>query len=227
MNVRIISLIVFSAIVTGVFVALGTWQLQRMEWKTELLAAIDERMLAAPVSLPVALDPVTDKYLRVTVTGEIGTDELHVLTSITGTPGFKIITTMDLPDGRRILIDRGFVPEIAKTEPRFGGPTTAIGSLLWPLETDKYTPAADRSTNIWFARDVELMSAELGTLAILVAITESDNNENITPQPIEINIHNRHLEYVLTWYGFAIIWVGMIGLLIWRNTRRTQPVDTQ
>ena len=222
MSFKMITFLIFSIIVTCVFIALGTWQLQRLEWKTNLLAKIEARVSATPIALPSTPDPIADKYLRVTVTGDISTQELHVLTSTNGTPGFKIIAVMDLPDGRRILVDRGFVAGANKNASRNGGITNATGALLWPIETDKYTPAPDREDNLWFARDVELMSAELNTAPILLSITASDNNENVTPQPVQINIHNRHLEYVLTWYGFAIIWVGMTGLLIWRNTRQPQ-----
>lgn len=222
MSFKMITFLAFSIIITGVFITLGTWQLRRLEWKTTLLARIEARVSAPPVALPAVPDPGADKYLRVMVTGAINAHELHVLTSTSGTPGFKIIAAMDLTDGRRILVDRGFVPEVDKDTQRSGGTTTATGSLLWPLETDKYTPEADPAENIWFARDVDRMSAALNTAPFLLAITDSDNNEQITPQPVQINIHNRHLEYVLTWYGFAIIWVGMTGLLIWRNKRPTQ-----
>ncbi len=53
----------------AVLIALGTWQLRRLEWKEAILAEIDARIVAAPVELPETVDPEADRYLPVTVTG--------------------------------------------------------------------------------------------------------------------------------------------------------------
>jgi surfeit locus 1 family protein len=77
---RRISLLIFGFVGTAILMSLGFWQLQRMTWKAGILAEIDTRLAEPPVGLPVAPDPVADKYLQVEVTGRIGEGELHVLT---------------------------------------------------------------------------------------------------------------------------------------------------
>ena len=63
----------FTLLLTAVFVALGVWQLQRRTAKHELIAALTERLAAAPVALPppaqwAALTPARDEFRRVTFT---------------------------------------------------------------------------------------------------------------------------------------------------------------
>ena len=48
------------------------------------------------------------------------------------------------------------------------GPITVEGALRWPQETDRFTSDPDREKNIWFARDVPLMAAALGTEPVML-----------------------------------------------------------
>lgn len=221
MNKRMIFPLVFGLVGAAILVSLGFWQLQRMNWKAGILAEIDTRLAQAPVVLPAALDQIGDKYLQVEVSGQIEDVELHVLTFGEGTPGFRVIAPMVLDDGRRILVDRGFLPETEKDAQREGGGVTAVGSLVWPQETDKYVPDPNYEKNIWFARDVPLMATTLETEQVMLAISRSTNNEGIIPQRVSINISNRHLEYVMTWFSLAVIWIGMTGYALWRIKRKT------
>ena len=221
MNRRMIFPLVFGLVGTAILMSLGFWQLQRMTWKVGILAEIDTRLAEAPVDLPALLDPVADKYLQIEASGQIAKRELHVLTFGDGTPGFRVIAPMVLEDGRRILVDRGFLPETQKDVARAGGDITAIGALVWPQETDKYVPDPNLEKNIWFARDVPLMAKTLETEEVMLAISSSTNNEGITPQRVSINISNRHLEYVMTWFSLAVIWIGMTGYALWRIKRKT------
>jgi len=222
MSRRIIFVLFMGVLAPAIFIWLGTWQLHRMVWKQDILDGIDARLAAAPVDVPAVPDVLKDKYLQVTLRGVIEPRELHVLGFGKGGPGFRVITAMKLDDGRRILVDRGFIAENAKSDPRIGGETIAIGGMIWPNETDKYIAPPDMEKNIWFARNIPLMAQALQTEGIMVAIRESDHNEGITPQIVSTNISNRHLEYVLTWYSMAIIWFGMTGYLLWRIKHKTE-----
>jgi len=208
MNKRI-PLLIFGLVGTAILMSLGIWQYQRMTWKTNILAEIDARLAKAPVALPISPDPVADKYLQVTVTGTIVEGELHVLTYGDAGPGFRVIAPMVLEDGRRILLDRGYVPETEKTLVRAGGVATAVGSLVWPQETDSFVPDPNLEKNIWFARDVSLMADALDTDQVMIAVLRSTNNDGIAPQLVSVNITNRHLGYVMTWFSLAAIWIGM------------------
>lgn len=205
-----------------VLLSLGFWQLDRLAWKEERLARIDQRMAAAPVALPDSPQEARDTYLRVAVSGVLGGEEIHVLTSQKNVgPGFLVIARMVTQEGREILVDLGFVPEAGKTAPR-GGRISVEGNLLWPNEVDPwFTPDPDLEGNRWFARDLPAMAAALGTEPVLVVASATTGAAGLPePQRVAANIANDHLEYAITWFSLTVVWLAMTGLLIWRIRRR-------
>ena len=207
----------------AVLLALGTWQLRRLEWKTAILADIDARIVAAPVAVPQSPDPAADRYLPVTVTGALGGEEARVLTSFGDEgPGFRVISAMTTGD-RRILVDLGFVPEAQAEAPRMAEGVTVTGNLHWPDETDGWTPAPDRARNVWFARDVALMAEALGTEPLLVVARDVEPPLGTTPMPVDsAAIANNHWQYALTWFSLAAVWAAM-SILLARRALRPAP----
>jgi len=222
MTRRMIAPLVFGLAGTAILLGLGFWQLQRLAWKSEILDRIEARLAAEPVPVPASPTQAADQYLRVRASGRIGGEELHVYTSAPPRGvGYRVIVGFDLGDGRRILLDRGFVPIDEKDAPRLEGPITVEGALLWPQETDSFTNAPDRARNIWFARDVDLMAEALGTAPVLLVAAASDDPAAPMPLPVTVNIPNDHLQYAITWFGLALVWAVMTGYLLWRIKRRT------
>jgi surfeit locus 1 family protein len=162
------------------------------------------------------------EYRRVRAEGRLLPGELHVYTSAPPRGvGYRVIAAMEIEDGRRILLDRGFVPVEEKDAARRVGPLTVEGALLWPDETDGFTSAPDLEKNIWFARDVEPMAEALGTEPVMVVAESSDDPAAPMPLPVGVNMANDHLQYAITWFSLAAIWAVMTGYLLWRIKRRT------
>ena len=226
MTRRIIFPLLLGILGTAVLIGLGVWQLQRLQWKEGILAEIDARMASAPVALPAAPDPARDRFLPVTATGSITDEEIDVLVSLKGVgPGYRIISAFETDDGRRILLDRGFVRDDQKDTPRppVSG-VTITGNLHWPDEVDSFTPDADTDRNIWFARDVPAMAAALGTEPVMIILrTTSEPAPAVSPLPMDsAGIPNDHLGYAIQWFGLAAVWAGMTGWLLWRIRRRQE-----
>lgn len=207
----------------AILIALGTWQMQRLSWKRAVLMQIETRISADPVPLPAAPDPGRDLYLPVTVSGSIAGEELHVLVSIKRVgPGFRIIAPLITDDGRRILLDRGFVRAEAKDAARQTGAVTVTGNLHWPNETDGFTPPPDPAANTWFARDVAAMAAALDTEPLLL-VARTPTGPGVTPLPVDTaGIPNDHLQYAITWFSLALIWAAMTAYFLWRTRARAE-----
>lgn len=203
----------------AVLVSLGLWQLHRLEWKRAILAGIEARVALPPVALPPAHgDSRALKYTPVTVEGRTG-PEIHVLSGMHGQgAGYEVITALTTPDGRHILLDRGFVPEAGKDAPRPPVELKVLGNLHWPQEAGSSTPEPDLPRNIWFARDVTRMAAALGTESLLVvARSVEGDRQGLTPVPVSTSgIPNDHLNYAITWFSLAGVWAGMTVFLLWR-----------
>ena len=196
----------------AILIALGIWQVQRLAWKEAILADIEARTVAEPVSLPAAPEPERDAYLPVAATGRFGEEELHVLVSARDFgAAYRVIAPFTLADGRSILVDRGVIPTEAKDDARPIGEATVVGNLQWPQETDSFTPAPDVAGNIWFARDVAAMAAALGTDPVLLVTRDAPDMAG-APRPLPVDtamIPNDHLQYAVTWFSLAAIWLAM------------------
>tara|TARA_A100001011_G_scaffold283208_1_gene293502 strand:+ start:280 stop:960 length:681 start_codon:yes stop_codon:yes gene_type:complete len=216
-NRQLVFPVVFGALGVILLCGLGTWQIQRLEWKNKILDNIEQKIVAKPIKLPENLKEQTDQYLSVSVTGEVQFNELHVLTSLKNIgPGFLVISPLKLRDGRLIMIDRGFIPENEKNVMRMPGKIEVIGNLLWPNEIDGFTPDPNIKKNIWFGRDLIRMSEYLGTLPILVVARKTSFSDQTSPQRVGVNIANNHLSYAVTWFSLACVWFGMTILLVYR-----------
>ena len=222
---RLIFVLVVGIAGLAVLLSLGAWQMQRMAWKQQILDTIDARVDADPVALPVNPDPVADKYTPVRLTGELVEGELHVLVSTRDLgPGFRVIVPFVTDDGRRILVDRGYVQTAAKDAIRNSGKVELFGNLHWPDEADSYTPQPDIAANIWYARDVDTMSAALDTLPIMVVLNDHPvNGSFVIPMPVDTaSIPNNHLQYAITWFSLAFIWAAMTAYFLWRSRQNRE-----
>ena len=219
---KLIFPLVLGAVGTGILIWLGIWQLQRLEWKETVLEQIEARIQDAPVSLPDRPNEIDDQFLPVQVSGQLTTSEIHVLASRKSIgAGYRLITVFRT-DGRLILVDRGFIPTPEKTTPRPAKEITVTGNLHWPDELSSSIPEPDLPANIWFARDVAAMAAHLETEPVLL-VARSDTADGTDAFPVtSAGIPNDHLNYAITWFLFATVWLGMTLYMLWRINRQTK-----
>jgi surfeit locus 1 family protein len=100
----------------AIFVALGSWQLKRRVWKLDLIARVERRVHAPPVTAPgpsqwPAVTAPTDEYRRVTATGTFLDDSQTLVQAVTELgAGYWVLTPLREADGSIVLVNRGFVP---------------------------------------------------------------------------------------------------------------------
>lgn len=211
--------------------ALGSWQLYRLDWKLGVIAEIESRISEAPVALPAGdLDPEVWNYRRVSVSGTFDHQrEIHLLAhSRRGNLGYHIITPLERSDGAGwALVNRGWVPRERK-EPanrlagQIAGEVTITGIARRARdEGTAFTPDDDLSANIWFRRDGARMAAHLG-IAAPELLVEANDRPNPGGFPIggqtRLDIPNNHLQYAITWYALAVALV--VIYLLWHRRRR-------
>ncbi|MFT7106367.1 MAG: surfeit locus 1 family protein [Yoonia sp.] len=209
----------------GVLISLGLWQVERLAWKEDVLAGIDARLADASAPLTTEVSEAANEYTRITVSGTPTGEELHVLVSGTeaGT-GYRVISKMETPLGA-ILVDQGLLALDNKAAAPLIAQMEITGTLVWPDDQNGSTPDPDLAANIWFARNVDTMSAALDTLPLMVVTTSTTPGDpRLTPLPVSTaTIKNDHFEYAVTWFLLALVWAIMSFYLILRTTR---PKDT-
>lgn len=221
-------------------VALGNWQMCRLDWKQGLIGSIAERQHAAPVTLALAEERAglggDVEYTRVKVEGQLLNDReihLYALDDKYG-PGFHVITPLRLAAGTIALVNRGFVPNDLKdsgkrTAGQVAGDVTVTGLLRHGDVQTMFVPANDPARNIWYWRDIDAMATTLGADAPRVhryVIDAEADPASPGGWPkggvTRVELPNRHLEYALTWYGLAGALVAVFiafAVTRWRQTR--------
>ncbi|MDC9835049.1 SURF1 family protein [Rhizobium binxianense] len=198
--------------------ALGTWQVQRLAWKRELIARVEERVHAAPVPAPARADwdkvnAGDDEYRRVTAAGTLANDkETLVYASTALGPGYWVMTPLTLADGTSILVNRGFVP-VDRRDPasrRAGdvpGPLVITGLMRMTEPKGSLLQSNDVVADRWYSRDVEAIAAKRDVGAVAPFFIDADATPNPGGLPVGgltiIHFPNNHLVYAVTWYGLA------------------------
>jgi surfeit locus 1 family protein len=96
----------------ALFVRLGLWQINRANEKNALIAQFDHGD-TRPVELDAAGGGALPRYQRVQVSGRYDSKHqvlIDNMPSQTGQAGFRVLTPLQLDDGRWQLVDRGWVP---------------------------------------------------------------------------------------------------------------------
>jgi cytochrome oxidase assembly protein ShyY1 len=219
---------IFTAVMVAAFIGLGLWQLQRRVEKHALIAALDERLAAAPVPLPpasqwAALTADRDEFKRVSfaATYEPRQDAMvyssgsAIRPDISG-PGTWAFIPARLPTGETVAINAGFVANTmqdravqdrAVAQLVTGKPIMMTGYIRFPEAAGILTPNAEHSKRLWFARDHLAMAQAFGwdKVAPFYIDLESPVPPNGIPKPgpLQVHLKDDHLQYAITWFTLA------------------------
>lgn len=228
-----VGLTIATAIALAILLALGTWQLQRLRWKEDLLAKI-AALQAAPAKPagPVlhGVDQGADAdFTRVKVIcpGLAKAPFVELYSVREGDAGSRLISACRLDGERSILVDRGFVLDTVSARPPVDAadvtPIEIVGVLRKPEAGNSFTPP--NTPQRWYTRDVAAMAAALKAPrpAPLFLMAETATNPEwkaLVPAPIPAVISNRHLEYALTWYGLAAALLGVYAAMLFKRRKK-------
>lgn len=204
-----------------VLFALGSWQVQRLLWKQDLIARVDARAHGQPVAAPMDWTNITrdnSEYLRVRVTGQYQYDHqqyVNALTELDG--GFWVMTPLVTADGTTFYINRGFIPTASKAafeqQSNETGNVTVTGLLRMP-EPTAFLRTNDPEAGRWYSRDIATMATLAGVTQVAPYFIDADRGVNASALPIggmtQIRFPNNHLIYAITWYGLAVLLAGML-----------------
>jgi len=219
----------------ALLITLGTWQTQRLFWKLDLIASIENGMAADPVPLPAGpLDPAAWNYRRVTVRGVFDyAHEFHMLAhSERGNFGYQIIVPLKRSDAPGyVLVNRGWVPAERKkietrTEGQVAGEVSITGIARAPWPKGYFIPDHDDKENLWYHGDAAGMLAQAGITDAPLLFVDADATPNPGGWPrggqTRLTLPNNHLAYAFTWYSGAVVLV--VIYVLWHRRRQQGAV---
>ena len=223
-------------------IALGTWQLRRLEWKEQLIASAAERPARPVQDLPPAsgwegFDVAAHHYRPFRLRGRfLHEAEALVFTSLTGAkgphsgPGFWIVTPFALEGGGTVLVNRGFAPHGRHLPQdrgeRLSGEATVVTGLMRPDDKPNFlTPENRPDRNEFYARDIAAIAVAKGlpgpVAPFSIDLTAAATPPGGLPQAGEtrMTFTNNHLAYAVTWYGLAAALLAVFASFVWSRRR--------
>lgn len=227
--------LIFVLIACAMLIALGTWQLERRAWKTQLIADMTARLASAPTpigELLAAKSPVDFQPVR--ATGRFRHDqELYLAArSYQSRLGYHVVTPLELADGSMtVLVDRGWVPDDhrapdSRLAGQLPGVVSVAGIARQPARPSAFTPDNRPDQNQWYWADLPAMGAKAGAARMAPFLIEAGAADNPGGLPIggqtRVTLPNDHLQYALTWYALA----GALAVIYLVSRRRAADGDT-
>lgn len=207
-------------------VALGVWQIERRAWKHALIAQIDARLKAAPVTPPGpdtwAAIGTADAYRRIALEGVYlaGRDTFVKAVTVRG-GGFWALSPLRTARGFVVLVNRGFVEHPGAPVP--AGPVRVTGLLRVTEPGGGFLRGNDPAGDHWFSRDVAAIARARHLERVAPYFIDADAASAPVGGPIGgltvVTFADNHFVYALTWFGLAIlVLVGFIVVV--RDERR-------
>jgi|TARA_B110000967_G_C18815749_1_gene526040 surfeit locus 1 family protein len=185
------------------FVALGTWQIIRLNWKLELINLIETSLKNEPVNLS---SHSLKNYLRIKTSGIINFDKQIYLYSLNekGNPGFEVITPIII-DKKNYLLNRGWIPFNKKNTKEINilDSKNIFGTLKKQLKANRFKPENDIMQNYWFTINRKDIFQHTGKNFSPFIIYLNNISELPKPKIITAKISNNHKKYAITWFSLA------------------------
>lgn len=168
--------------------ALGTWQVQRLKWKVNLIDELEEKLRREPLVLPPKIKCVRLRFQKILQTNlfvslavipefvyrkvlmkgkwDYGRTIIVGPRTRDGTAGYHIIMPLVRPNGTTVLVDRGFVSKggfenfskVAHTDEE----VFVQGMLRISQVRNAFTPDNHPEKGEWYWIDVDAMAEHTG-----------------------------------------------------------------
>ncbi|KAI7904983.1 SURF1 family-domain-containing protein [Cokeromyces recurvatus] len=215
---------------------LGTWQVQRLRWKVNLISTLEDRLDRDPIPLPKRINPdVLEEYeyRKVYAKGHYRHDEEVLLGPRTrgdGNVGYFVITPFERDNGTTILVKRGWIaPEkkeqSTRPESLERGEVEVVGLIRVNEERNTFTPDNDIEHHQWYWADVETMAKMANAQPVMierVSYSSPSKEYSLIEKGIPVGrsptveIRNHHLNYLITWYSLSIA----TSIMLWKLLRK-------
>jgi surfeit locus 1 family protein len=215
----------------AILIGLGTWQVERLQWKTAVLAQIDAAEAAPGVPMPASPAPFEKVHVNGHLLGNLRATygaEVHDLRQgpVLGT---ELIVPLQSRSSRLMLIDLGWIPSDQRYSVRFPTDAVSIDGYVRPAEHAGVFSATDSpDTHEYYTLDPQVIAAGFGMRGVeaFTLIAMGPAPVGVYPEPATHlpRPPNNHLQYAITWYGLAVTLVVIFIAWVRRREANVRPV---
>lgn len=211
---------IFTVIGVAILCGLGTWQIHRLAWKTELLADLERAVHAEPVDLP---STPPDSFVRVLVQGRYVHDKAIKLGPRTheGAPGYHVLTPLQRPDGSYVMVNRGWISLDSDEVFKPVGAMSVTGLLRPVPRYNMFVPLNNPEANQWYRVVPQDMAAAKNIEPVYDGVLYAEPSAKQAgsyPVATVLGVHlpNNHRQYAVFWFAMAGVLVGVFFLRFFR-----------
>ncbi len=226
--------------VVAILVTLGVWQLQRNDWKHNLVAERNARTIEAPLTFDGVLttDPTDLDYRRLIASGTWDHERSFILGNRARlqTRGEQLVTPFLLtPDGPAVLVNRGWYP-IAERGAVVADLASRSDEPLEGLIRTGASNGRETASGTWTAIDPAVMGATLPYAVLDWIIIEGHEQApgGVPPGaslPLQGYLpyisNTPHLEYAATWLGLATVLIVVAAIRFIIEPRRARRREAE
>jgi surfeit locus 1 family protein len=222
---------VFTLPVLLLLLGLGSWQIERLFWKRDLIAQRQAALAAAPIVAPRSFEDARAMEFRHVIDEGVYLHDKEIFlgaTSEAGRSGYQVLTPLQEACGRIVFINRGFIPAELKDPARraagqVAGPVRMEGLLRLPQAKRPvwFLPDNRPDLNYWFWVDLPAMAAadKLDRVAPFYIDADASPSPGGWPKGgvTRLELPNNHLQYAFTWFSLAVALIVVYVLYHRRN----------
>lgn len=221
---KLIKALIFSSLAMIILLSLGTWQLERLRWKSHIISNINKQISLSPreINASVINDIKNYNYRRIKLEGTyIYNKNITIYSKVlNGKVGRHLIIPFKTKFGY-ILINKGFIPKDYNIDVAFAENAKNIsinGIVKFQQKINYFTPKNNLITNEWYYINLDEISKFLNIPLLGFYLIEEDNPKERYPVGSQYNLKvpNDHLQYAITWFSLAIA-LSIFMHLLWRK----------
>lgn len=242
--VRWLGYVAFAVVFAVACGFLSNWQFARNEERSAQLELVERNYDADPVPLAELIPPggalsPDDQWHPVEVVGEYLTDDQVLVRNRPhgGTSAFEVLVPLRTPDGRVLVVNRGWVPPASDSpEPdTVAAAPAGTVTVIARLRPSEAAPTSGRAAPAGQVPTINLglVAAETGLGSDVISSAYGvmvDESPAATDRPRELEDPSAdpgpHLSYAIQWILFAVMGFVFIWYMI-RTERRHRREDAE
>lgn len=208
----------FTIVSLIILIGLGTWQYQRLQWKTQLLAEVEQAVSAPALTSLSAVERALEAgkpvdFRRIELDARVIPDQVPYLVYSREkmTLSWRPYVAVEA-DGRAVFAARTSIPDTQRgnVKPTMTEEVSLAGYVRLWRPKDRGVADSTPSANRWFGFNPLPDSDDWGAsvpggadtryyIDVEAGAISADSLPTKRP-----NIRNNHFDYMLTWYGLAV-----------------------
>ena len=187
-----------------IVLSLGTWQVFRLNSKSQLISDLENNLKRNSVDFNVDIDK---EYTKVILKKKNLKSKIFLYHLNKGEIGFKVIVPYEVNSSLLVLVDKGWIrkDKINSIKNSLLNDDIIEGYTKKIREKKLFTPKNNIKEDFLYSVEIDNLKKSLNkNIYPLLIIQTSKTKKDIIPNDYRVSLSNNHLQYAITWYGLAL-----------------------